>query len=295
MPKSKRISKSNRNSRNCKTCLAILQCIKAEINYSAQIAKELRKKPQTVHHNVRVLEDRGYIRRATGEKRSYPVIYELTDKGLIALSNTERMARGAFRFHHYALKYRVLVDNPSFLPLNEGVRLRGNVIEVTRIIDGYTVRRWHAPSCDWLYLYSRSLYGRLPWQLIAAASVELHTLAMLIESRYHLKLKFEGILQKPEMDDPQDPIANFWGEYYSTNVSTPSGSGMDASEGAWAKELSYEDAVDYVLLGRNIAQILLELRTQQTLFQKFFSHFLEMMKHSNDESTQRPPNSRLWV
>jgi hypothetical protein len=291
------MSTSNKKSKpfNRQLYLTILGCILHGTNYLAAIARELQKSPQLVQHYLKVLKRYGYIRPVT-ERRSYPVLYEVTDKAKIIISNAERMARsGGIRFHHFALRYKVIVDNPSFLPLREGVLLTGNVVEVTRIVDGYTVRRWHSPSCDWLYLYSRSMYGRFPWQLIAAASVELHTLAMLIENRYHLQVKFEGILQKPEMDDPRDPVASFWGKYYGTNVNTPTGNGMDASEGAWAKELSYEDAVDYVLLGRNIAQILLELRTQQALLQKFFSQFLEMMKHSNDESTQRPPNSRLWA
>jgi DNA-binding MarR family transcriptional regulator len=271
MSKSKNVSKSNRNSRNCTLRLAILNCIKAGINYCAQISKELKKKPQTIHYNVRVLMDRGYIRRATGDKRSYPVIYELADKGLILLSNAERLARGALRFHHYALKYEVVVDNPSFLPLTDGSRLRGGVLEVTGSVDGYTVRRWHAPRRDYLYLFSRILWGRFPWQLLVLASIDLDRLSHLIEQRYRMQLKYQGVLQQPHLSDPKDPFAKLWGDNYGTAILSESGTGIDASDGPWESEFSYQDAVDHVLQGRNTARIADELSRLRVLLEKLLA------------------------
>jgi len=205
MPKSKKISKSNRKSRTS-ACLAILKCIKEGKNYSAQIAEELKKKPQTIHYNLRALEGRGYVRRTTGSKRSYPVLYELTDKAAILISNAERLARsGGMRFHHFALQYRVVVDNPSFLPLSEGANLRGGVIEVTGEVDGYTVRRWYAPSGDSLYLYSRPLWGRSPWQLLCFASIDLERLSKLIEQRFRMQLNVRQHPAKTRTERPKRP------------------------------------------------------------------------------------------
>lgn len=292
MPKSKKTSKTNRNSRNCTTCLAILNCIKAGVNYSAQISKELKKKPQTIHYNLRVLEDRGYIRRVTGDKRSYPVIYDLSDKGLILLSNVERLARGAMRFHHYALRYRVEVDNPSFLPIEGGSRLRNGVCEVTGTVDGYTVRRWHAPTGDYLYLFSRPLWGRFPWQLLAFASIGVDRLSQLIERRYRMQLKYEGVLQKPHLSDPRDPFAKLWGDSYGTAILSESGTGIDASDGPWESEFSYEDAVDHVQLGRNTAKVAGELPQVRVLLEKI----LDMLSTPRtQEPTASPPDSRLWA
>jgi DNA-binding MarR family transcriptional regulator len=290
MPKSKKISKSNRKSRTSVTCLAILNCIKAGKNYSAQIATELDKKPQTIHHNLRTLEYRGYVRRVTGTKRSYPVLYELSDKAVVLISNAERLARsGEIRFHHFALRYRVVVDNPSFLPLSEGAPLRGGVIEVTGEVDKYTVRRWHAPSGDHLYLFSPPLWGSFPWQLIALASITLERLSRLIEQRYRIQLEYDGILQKPHLSDPRDPLAKFWGNNYGTAVQTKTGSGIDASEGPWETEFSYQDAVDHVQLGRNTAKVAEELPQVKMLLERFFS------SEGTQQKTVNPPDVRQWV
>jgi DNA-binding MarR family transcriptional regulator len=293
MPKSKKTSKTDRNPRNLVTCLAILNCIKAEINYLTQIAKQLKKSAQTIHYNLHVLEDRGYIRRVTGNRRSYPVLYELTDKAHIVLSNSERLARsGGVRFHHYALKYRVAVDNPSFLPVSEGVPLRGGVIEITGKVEGYTVRRWHAPSGDHLYLFSRHMVGDLPWQLLSFASIELDRLSRSIEQRFQMKLEYDGILQKPELSDARDPLAGFWGNHYGTVIRTETGSGIDASEGPWETEFSYADAVDHVQLGRNTAKVAVELPQVRALLEKI----LDIVRtQSTQEPTVSPPDSRLWV
>ena len=289
------MSKSNKKSkfRNRQLYLMILRCILQDQNYLAEIARELQKSPQLLQHYLKILRRYGYIRPVT-ETRSYPVIYELTEKARIVISNAERMGRsGGFRFHHFALKYRILADNRSFLPAAEGSRLNG-VSETTGKFEGYRIRRWHSASADWLYVYSRHMYGRFPWQLLCAASIELDRIVGLIECRYHMRLKFECVLQKPELEDSRDPIAKFWGEYYGNNVRTNSGSGIDASEGPWAIELSYDDAVSHVLLARNIAQILSVLRSQQELLREFLAQLGNILKQGTEGSTNRPPTSRLW-
>jgi DNA-binding MarR family transcriptional regulator len=298
--KSKKISKSNRNSRICTTCLAILNCVRADTNYSAQIARALEKSPQTVHYDMHVLEKWGYIRRATGNKRSYPVFYELTDKGELLISNGERLARsGGFRFHHFALKYRVVVDNPDFLPVSKGVLLRGGVIEVTGRVEDYTVRRWHAPSDDYLYLFSRPMWGRLPWQLLSFASIELDRLSRSIEERFHMKLGFDGVLQKPELSDPRVPLAKFWGDYYGTVVKTNSGSGIDGSEGPWEAEFSYEDAVNHVQQGRNTAKVAKELPQVRALLEKLLGTAHSTLASAREQTgrlaTLDRPDVRLYM
>jgi predicted transcriptional regulator len=274
--------------------LMILSCIQEGQNYLAQIARQLDKSPQLVQHYVRNLTKYGYIQPVTGKKRSYPVIYVLTGKAKILISNAERIRRsGGIRFHRYALKYRIVTDNPAFLPLSRaGKPLKGNVLEVTETVEGHTVRRWHTPSGDWLYIWSQHMYGLLPWQLQALATIDVDRLAAFIEQRFRLRLQFEEILQKGEFDDPRDPVAKVWGEYYNLNVKTDSGSGFDASGGEWAKELSYQDAVDYVQMGRNVARIIGELQAQRKLFERFIE---ALTKYGTDSQPEHnPPDSHLW-
>lgn len=275
--------------------LIILSYIGEGQNYLAQIARQLDESPQLIQHYIRNLKKHGYIQPVTGQKRSYPVIYELTDKAEIMISNAERIRRsGGMRFHRYALKYRITVDNPDFLPLSQASKpLKGNVLEVTTTVEGHTVRRWHSLSADWLYIWSQHLYGLLPWQLQALATIEVDRLAGWIEQRFGMRLQFEEILQKGEFDDPRDPVAKVWGKYYSVNVKTDSGSGFDASGGEWAKELSYQDAVDYVQMGGKVARILDELQAQRKLFERF----IEALTKSGTESQpeHNAPNSHLWA
>jgi hypothetical protein len=69
-----------------------------------------------------------------------------------------------------------------------------------------------------------------------------------------MELSFERILQKAEFEDDSSSFARFWGKNYGCNVKTQNGS-IDASEGKWAKELTVEDAVADIRIGRNVADI----------------------------------------
>jgi DNA-binding MarR family transcriptional regulator len=274
----------------------ILGCIQEGQNYLAQIAGRVDRSPQLVHHYLRTLVEYGYIESVTGEKRSYPVIYQLTQKAKIMISNEERVRRlGGIRFHRYAMKYRIVIDNPGFLPLSQASRpLKGNVLEVTTTLEGHTIRRWHTPSTDWLYIWSQHLYGLLPWQLQTLATIEVDRLARSIEQRFGMRLQFEEILHKGEFDDPRDPVAKVWGKYYGVNVKTDSGSGFDASGGEWAKELSYQDAVDYVQMGRNVARITNELQAQRKLFERFIEALTNYVCGTDNQPQHNPPDSHLW-
>ena len=70
-----------------------------------------------------------------------------------------------------------------------------------------------------------------------------------------MELTFEEAMQKPEYDVPSDRFARFWGENVGATVKTPCGSGIDASEGEWALELSVEDAAAYAEMPRKVAEI----------------------------------------
>jgi len=70
-----------------------------------------------------------------------------------------------------------------------------------------------------------------------------------------MELTFEEAMQKPEFDVPSDRFARFWGENVGATVKTTSGSGIDASEGEWALELSVEDAAAYAEMPRQVAEI----------------------------------------
>lgn len=274
--------------------LMILSCIQEGLNYQAQIARQLDESPQLIQHYIRNLTKYGYVQPVTGQERSYPIMYQLTDKAKVLISNAERIRRsGGIRFHRYALKYRIVTDNPAFLPLSRaGKPLKGNVLEVTQTVEGHTIRRWHTPSGDWLYIWSRHMYGLLPWQLQALATIEVDRLAGLIEQRLGMRLQFEEILQKGEFDDPRDPVAKVWGAYYNVNVKTCSGSGFDASKGEWAKELSYEDAVNYVQMGKNIVKILNELQEERKLFLRFIEALTDTGGRVREDN---PADSHLWA
>jgi hypothetical protein len=137
------------------------------------------------------------------------------------------------------------------------------------------------------------MYGLLPWQLLVLATIEVDRLAAFIEQRFGMQLKFEQVLQKGEFDDPRDPVAKVWAQYYNVNVKTDSGSGFDASGGEWAEELSYQDAVDYVQMGGKVARILDELLSQRKLFERL----VEALTKSGTEGQpeRNPPDSHLWT
>jgi DNA-binding MarR family transcriptional regulator len=233
--------------------------------YNASIARTLRMAPQATHPRLRKLEKYGYIERVTENgKRSYPAFYRLRDKGKCALQElSSKKRRARFRFHHHALRYKVIRDNPDFLPVSQGNSLRGGVVTVDGRVDGFSVRRFHSPSADWLFLYSEPRMGDLPWQLLTLSSIELDRLAQVICSRYNMELSFEKSMQKPEFENVRDPLAKFWGDYSGSTIRTASGSGIDASTGDWAEEFTIEDAVHYVNLARNVADITTKLGEEE--------------------------------
>jgi len=263
------VSKQARDSdmSNCKSkrarvyfiWLGILSAVERG-EYAAQMATRLNKSAQLIAYHIGQLKRQGYL-EAAGEdgKRSYPVFYRLTEKArsfLAARSNEKR--RGRFRFHHYALKYKILSDNPNFLPVSAGTHLRGGVVQVDGRVDGYSVRRFASPSGQWLFLYSAPLFGDEPWRLQCDASIALHCLAQEICRRYDMELERKGIMQKPEYDVPSDPFAKYWGENYGATVKTPDGDGIDASPpgSEWSVELTVEDAAAYAHMARNVADIM---------------------------------------
>jgi DNA-binding transcriptional ArsR family regulator len=230
--------------------------------YAAQIARNLNKSPQRISYHVAELKELGYIEK---RKRSYPDILQLTEKAksfLAVLSNEKRRAR--FRFHHFAFKYRITRDSPDFLPVSEGTRLRGGVVQVDGKVDGYSVRRFASPCGQWLFLYSAPVFGDEPWRLLCDASIALHCLAQEICRRHNMELKRESIMQKPEFDVPSDKFAKYWGQNYGATVKTPDGDGIDASPpgSEWSTELSVEDAAAYVHIARNVADIAQLVRQQ---------------------------------
>ena len=260
------VSKQARDSdmSNCKSkrarvyfiWLGILSAVERG-EYAAQMATRLNKSAQLIAYHIGQLKRQGYLETAGEDgKRSYPVFYRLTEKArsfLAAWSNEKR--RGRFRFHHFALRYRITRDNPDFLPVSAGTHLRGGVVQVDGKEDGHSVRRFVSPSGQWLYLYSASVYGDQPWQLLSRVSIELDCLGQEISRRHNMELAFEKAMQKPEFDVPSDRFARFWGENVGATVKTPSGSGIDASEGEWALELSVEDAAAYAEMPRQVAEI----------------------------------------
>jgi hypothetical protein len=169
------------------------------------------------------------------------------------MSNETRTAR--LRFHHYAVKYLIVRDNPDFLPLRMGTRLKNNVIQVDGKVEGFSVRRISGRSEQWLLLYSQARFGDRPLDLVAFSSIELDHLASEISRRYDMSLQFQGIIQKPHFGDPSDRFARFWGQNYGCNIRTRDGSTIDASPGEWEKELTIDDAIAYLQQPRNVAEI----------------------------------------
>jgi len=238
------------------TCRVILELIE-QGEYAAKIGRRLNKSRQLVTSYIRKLVRDGCVEPLCQEgKRSYPVFYRLTEKGtalLQEMSNETRTAR--LRFHHYAVKYLIVRDNPDFLPLRMGTRLKNNVIQVDGKVEGFSVRRISGRSEQWLLLYSQARFGDRPLDLVAFSSIELDHLASEISRRYDMSLQFQGIIQKPHFGDPSDRFARFWGQNYGCNIRTRDGSTIDASPGEWEKELTIDDAIAYLQQPRNVAEI----------------------------------------
>jgi hypothetical protein len=153
------------------------------------------------------------------------------------------------------VKYLIVRDNPDFLPLRMGTRLKNNVIQVDGKVEGFSVRRISGRSEQWLLLYSQARFGDRPLDLVAFSSIELDHLASEISRRYDMSLQFQGIIQKPHFGDPSDRFARFWGQNYGCNIRTRDGSTIDASPGEWEKELTIDDAIAYLQQPRNVAEI----------------------------------------
>jgi DNA-binding MarR family transcriptional regulator len=238
------------------TWIAILQLVE-QGEYAAAIAKHLNQPRQLVGYHLRKLVNWGYLERLCAEgKRSYPVFYRLTEKAQSLLqerSNGERTGR--LRFHHYALKYRIVRDNRDFLPLHRGKPLKNGVIQVDGKVDGFSVKRMSGRSEQWLLLYSQPKFSDQPLQAMAFSTIELDHLATEICRRHDMSLEFQSIAGKPHFGDPSDRFAKFWGENYGCNVMTREGSGIDASEGDWEREMTIDDAVAYVKQARNVENI----------------------------------------
>lgn len=240
------------------TCIVILQ-LAEEGEHAAGIARRLNKSRQLVGYHIRKLVNWGYLEQLCAEgKRSYPVFYRLTQKAqslLQELSNGKRTGR--LRFHHYALKYRIVRDNPGFLPLHQGKPLKNGVIQVDGKVDGYSVKRLSGRSEQWLMLYSQPKFSDQPLQAMAFSTIELDHLATEICRRHDMRLEFQSIAGKPHFADPSDRFAKYWGENYGCNVMTREGSGIDASPPGheWEKEMTIEDAVAYVKQARNVENI----------------------------------------
>lgn len=66
-------------------------------------------------------------------------------------------------------------DLDRFLPLSKGSRLRGGVLHVDGVVeyDGekFSVRRFHSPHQEQLFLYAPSTVGWEPWRLVSQLSI----------------------------------------------------------------------------------------------------------------------------
>ena len=133
--------------------------------------------------------------------------------------------------------------------------MKGGVVQVDGEVDDFNVRRWHSPNGDWLYLYCKPLWGSEPYRLLVKATIMLYELGAQIQGKYNIQISYEDVLQSPEFDDPKDPVAKFWGDYYGAVVKTRKGNGFDRSTGEWSREFTMDEIADYVDLGSNVAEI----------------------------------------
>jgi DNA-binding MarR family transcriptional regulator len=266
------------------TWIAILK-LTEQGEYASEIARHLNKPRQLVGYHIRRLVEWGYLEPLCAEgKRSYPQFYRLTEKAhalLRELSNGKRTGR--LRFHNFALKYRIVRDDPDFLPLSRGKPLGNGVVQVDEKVDGYSVKRLSSRSGQWLLLYGQPNFGDQPLQVMAFSTIELDHLASEISRRHHMKLEFQGVAGKPHFADPSDRFARFWGKTYGCNVRTREGSGMDASEGEWEKELTVDDAVAYVRQARNVE----EISRKQDEGRELFLQRLDVLEKGNVALAQR--------
>jgi hypothetical protein len=190
------------------------------------------------------------------------------------------------RFHHYAVKYLISGDNPEFLPLRRGTRLKNGVIQVDGKINGFSVRRMSSRSQQWLLLYSQPRQVQSdehPLNLVAFSTIELDHLASEICRRYDMSLQFQGIMQKPHFGDTSDPFTRYWGNTYGCNIVTRDGSTIDASPDEWEKELTIDDAIAYLEQPKKIRDI----SRKQDEDRQLFLERLEVIRKGNVTLAQR--------
>ena len=218
----------SKNRKKVLTWSRILKLLE-DYKWGAEVARQIKRSRQYVYYQIKELLQYGYIRDQIPDARSYPKFYVITEKGQNLMENWKRQGRHGIRFHHFALKCRIDVDNPNFLSLSSrrARKLKGGVVQVDGEVDDFNVRRWHSPNGDWLYLYCKPLWGSKPYRLLVKATIMLYELGAQIQGKYNIRISYEDVLQSPEFDDPKDPVAKFWGDYYGAVVKTRKGNGFD--------------------------------------------------------------------
>lgn len=179
------------------------------VNSPSKIAKEINFKRTRAAYYLKFMKDNGLIRRRL---RSNIAIYDVTPRGVSLLqAATRNLPIG--RFENFRIDYRILRDNPDFLPVSDGSKLNSGVRQTTGKLrlDGneYTVSRFHSQSGDQLYIWAPRSYttGEVP--AIHDATIEVSAVAREIQRRYEI------VLSKGEVTHPgeiafDDPFAKWF-------------------------------------------------------------------------------------
>jgi len=216
---------------------AILRCILDGDRSPKVIARRMKMKKTTLAYHIKQLKDEGIIARILKSKVS---IYEVTEVGatfLEAIHDPKAKVKRITRFEQYRVAFRVLKDNPTYLPVEKGKALvpkgiiRPNAtirtddqISITKE-RVYAVTRYHYPKLgyDEIHVHIGPRYGSNTTDVITRSAQEAVMVKQEIERRYGMVLSIPGHVAQPGHFAFDSKIAQLYVEAGGPNVTTMDG------------------------------------------------------------------------
>jgi len=175
--------------------------------YQAEVARRLRVSRQRVSYWFNKLERNGYLKRRADGK---PAFYVLTEAGKSLLKTCQEIIRRSrsykgpvFRLHRFGVKFPVV--KPPKIEIDwKKVKMQNWSKYV-----GYESELRVEFTGKHLIIWASELIGRNPNELIAIASLQCTKLALILESKFGMKLDTDKpeLSGRPHFAILSDPIA----------------------------------------------------------------------------------------
>jgi predicted transcriptional regulator len=178
-------------------CDAILYCILDGARTPQTIGHRLNMKKTNLNYYLKRLRDNGLIVRSI---RDRVASYDVTPTGITLLTTAhDKMINRVTRYEHLRIGFKVINDNPEFLPVAKGSTGLKGVIQTDgtiKIGEGaeYSVVRWHPSKqgYDEIQIHIGPRYGTNSTDVVSRAAQEALLVKQEIERRYKMTLSEPG-------------------------------------------------------------------------------------------------------